>query len=271
MKKTIVLFLSFLTLGLSPLFAQNHNFSADIPYKDNKADEYSRERCKLDIYVPVLKKGFQTLVWFHGGGLTGGDKKHFPEELKDKEICIVSANYRLSPKAQNPAYIEDAAAAVAWVVKNIEHYGGDPSQIYVGGHSAGGYLTSMVGLDKQYLKAEGVDADQIKAYYPVSGQAITHFQIRTERNLSTDIPLIDSYAPLAHVRKEAAPFFIVAGQTEKEMACRTVENRFLYEALFSVGNKTAVFHELSGFDHGNVVQPASFLILQDMKERLKNK
>lgn len=271
MKKTTILLLSFLTLGLCPLFAQKHNFSADIPYKENVVDDYSRERCKLDIYVPVSEKGFQTLVWFHGGGLTGGDKKHFPEELKDKDICIVSVNYRLSPKAQHPAYIEDAAAAVAWVMKNIEDYGGDPSQIYVGGHSAGGYLTSMIGLDKKYLDAEGVDADQVKAYYPVSGQAITHFQIRKERNLSTDIPLIDNYAPLAHVRKEAAPFLIVAGQTEKEMACRTVENRFLYEALLSVGNESAVFHELSGFDHGNVVEPASFLIVQDMKHRQKNK
>lgn len=271
MKKTIILLCLFLTFELCPLLAQHHTVSLAIPYKENVVDEYSRERCVLDVYVPVSKKGFQTLVWFHGGGLTGGDKKHFPEELKDKDICIVSANYRLSPKAQHPAYIEDAAAAVAWVIKNIEHYGGDPSQIYVGGHSAGGYLTSMIGLDKEYLNAEGVDADQVKAYYPVSGQAITHFQIRQERNLSTDIPLIDNYAPLAHVRKEAAPFLIVAGQTEKEMACRTVENRFLYEALLAVGNQTAVFHELSGFDHGNVVEPASFLILQDMKRRQTNK
>lgn len=269
MKKTTTLLLLLLTLAWCPLFAQKHNLSVDIPYKGQDADAYSRTRCKLDIYAPVAEKGFQTLVWFHGGGLTGGDKTHFPEELKDKAICIVSVNYRLSPQAQHPAYIEDAAAAVAWVVNHIADYGGDPDQIYVGGHSAGGYLTAMIGLDKKYLTAEGVDADQIKAYYPVSGQAITHFQIRKERNLSTAIPLIDAYAPLAHVRKEAAPFLIVAGQTEKEMACRTVENRFLYEALLAVGNQTAVYHELSGFDHGNVVQPAAFLILQDMKKRQK--
>jgi Esterase/lipase len=269
MKKITLLLLLLLTCSLCPLFAQNHNLTADIRYKENPTDDYSRERCKLDIYVPTAKTGFQTLVWFHGGGLSGGDKKQFPAELKDKDICIVAVNYRLSPKAQNPAYTEDAAAAVAWVMKNIERYGGDPAQIYVGGHSAGGYLSLMIGLDKKYLEAEGVDADQIKAYYPVSGQAITHYQIRTERNLSPDIPLIDEYAPLAHVRKEAAPFFIVAGQTEKEMACRTVENRFLYEALLSVGHQAVVFHELSGFNHGNVVRPASFLIIQDMKERQK--
>lgn len=271
MKNTTILTLCLLLIGLCPSLAQETVFYADIPYKENSADEYSRERCKLDIYQPAATKGFPTLVWFHGGGLTGGDKKHFPEVLKNNDICLVFVNYRLSPKAQHPSYIQDAAAAVAWVVKHIEQYGGDPTQVYVGGHSAGGYLTSMVGLAKEYLNAEGIDPGQIKAYYPVSGQAITHFQIRTERNQPTDIPLIDQYAPLAHVSKEASPFFIVAGQTEKEMLCRTVENRFLYEALQGVGNKNAVFHELSGFDHGNVVEPAALLILQDMKRRYKEK
>lgn len=271
MKRNAILLISFLTIGFSSLFAQTYNISNDIPYKKNATDEYSRERCKLDIYAPTSGKGFQTLVWFHGGGLTGGDKKDIPAGLKDKDICIVSVNYRLSPKAQHPAYIEDAAAAVAWVVRHISNYGGDPAEVYVGGHSAGGYLTSMIGLDKKYLKAEGVDADQIKAYYPVSGQTITHFQIRTERNQSTNIPMIDDYAPLAHVRKDAAPFLIIAGQTEKEMACRTVENRFLYEALYAVGNKSAIFHEISGFDHGNVVDPGVMLIFQDMKARKPKK
>lgn len=272
MNKAIFILFSFLSFSWSPAIAQKHVLTADIPYKQQTADVYSRERCKLDMYRPTsVAKGFQTLVWFHGGGLTGGDKKHVPEELKGQDICIVSVNYRLSPKVQHPAYIEDAAAAVAWVMKNIERYGGDATQVYVGGHSAGGYLTSMIGLDKKYLQAEGVDADQIKAYYPVSGQTITHFQIRQERNLSADIPFIDEYAPLAHVRKEAAPFFIVAGQTEKEMACRTVENRFLYESLLAVGHNDVIFHELSGFDHGNVVEPAALLILKDMASRLKEK
>ncbi|MDD2436155.1 MAG: alpha/beta hydrolase [Massilibacteroides sp.] len=267
MKKLVILFFIAFTINISPFLAQSPRFTGNISYKENSKDEYSRERCKLDIYLPASEKGFQTLVWFHGGGLTGGDKTDIPAGLKEKGICIVSVNYRLSPRVQHPAYIEDAAAAVAWVIRHIGEYGGDSSQVFVGGHSAGGYLTLMIGLDKHYLQEQGVDADQIKTYYPISGQAITHFQIRTERALSTDIPLIDEYAPLAHVRKEAAPFLIIAGQAEREMACRTVENRFLYEALQAVGNKTVVFHELSGFNHGTVVEPASLLILQDMKSR----
>ena len=63
----------------------------------------------------------------------------------------MAVNYRLSPKAKNPAYIEDAAEAVAWVFKNIEKYGGRKDHIFVSGHSAGGYLSLILAMDKKYM------------------------------------------------------------------------------------------------------------------------
>ncbi len=74
-------------------------------------------------------------MWFHGGSLTGGSR-YFPN-LKDQGIALVGVSYRLASKVQPPAYIEDSAAAVAWVLKNIERYGGDPKKVFVAGHSAG--------------------------------------------------------------------------------------------------------------------------------------
>ncbi len=246
--------------------AQEYKIEKDLYYKDTGADAYSKERCRLDVYYPAGEKGFKTLVWFHGGGLTSGGK-HIPVQLKERGICVVAVNYRLSPKAQHPAYIEDAAAAVAWVMKHIAEYGGDPRQIYISGHSAGGYLVSMVGLDKKYMKAYGVDPDSLAGVYPISGQAITHFTIRAERGLSGDIPLIDEYAPLAHVRKGTAPILIVTGDTELEMKSRAVEGRYLYEALEAVGNDQVEHHELSGFSHNSVIDPAMYLVLHKMGVR----
>ena len=46
----------------------------NIPYGAETADAYKSERLKLDVYIPEGKKDFATLVWFHGGGLTGGNK-----------------------------------------------------------------------------------------------------------------------------------------------------------------------------------------------------
>ncbi len=111
-------------------------------------------------------------------------------------VAVVVVNYRLHPKVKAPAYIDDAAAAVAWVFKNIEKYGGDPDLIFVSGHSAGVYLTSMIGLDTTYLNKYDVDANMIAGLIPYSGHTITHFTIRQERGLSWDKPVVDQYGPL---------------------------------------------------------------------------
>lgn len=264
---------------VSTLYASDYKTDSNIPYRNQVGDEYIRERCVLDVYYPDggedssagnearVKKnadgGFATLVWFHGGGLEGGGK-FIPQSLKNKGICVVAVNYRLSPKAKHPAYIEDAAAAVAWVVHNIAKYGGDPAKVYVSGHSAGGYLASMVGLDKEYLAPYGVDPDTLAGFLPISGQTVTHYTVRKEMGLPMDIPYIDKYAPLSHIRKDTAPFVIIVGQAELDMKCRTAENFYLYEALKSVGNKRVKYHELSGFDHNTVCDAGLLLVLREI-------
>ena len=101
---------------------------ADIHYypeKVRQGDGYIDERCVLDIYYPKKSEGFATIVWFHGGGLKSWHKE-IPEALKEEGFCIVGVNYRLHPHVKSPAYVQDAAAAVSWVFKNIENWGGGP-------------------------------------------------------------------------------------------------------------------------------------------------
>lgn len=205
------------------------------------------------------RKTFPTIVWFHGGGLEGGGK-HVPEMFMNQGFAVVAVNYRLSPKAQNPAYTEDAAAAVAWAYKHIEEYGGSPRRVFVTGHSAGGYLTLMVGLDKSYLQEYGVDADSIAAYLPISGQTVTHFTIRKERSLPEGIPVIDQYAPCNKARKDTPPFVLITGDRNLEMADRYEENALLASVLKNIGNKKVSLYELQGFDHGQVYVPGCCLV-----------
>ena len=110
----------------------------DIPYKESE-EAYVKERCKLDIYYPEDTTGCPVVVWFHGGGLT------------QEGMVLVAVNYRLLPKVEINECLDDAAAAVAWVFREIGKYGGDKRKIFVSGHSAGGYLTAMIGLDKKWL------------------------------------------------------------------------------------------------------------------------
>ncbi|MCB0571350.1 MAG: alpha/beta hydrolase, partial [Phaeodactylibacter sp.] len=207
-----ILFLAALFVAVQLYPQGNLSFATqlDIPYYPDSMqhDDYIKSRCKLDIRYPEKTTGFPTLVWFHGGGLRAGEK-HFPKELLSYNLCIVSVNYRLYPEAKAPAYIQDAAAAVAWVFKNIDKYGGDAGKIFVSGHSAGGYLASMVGLDKQWLGAFGVDANDIAGLIPLSGHTITHFTIREERGLAGTKIVVDSLAPLYHVRADAPPLLLI--------------------------------------------------------------
>lgn len=262
------LLLSLLCVGatLTTVAQNSYHTEFNIPYYSEEisnSDHYIRERCRLDIYYPEDMKDFATLVWFHGGGLTGGSKE-LPQALKEKEICIVGVNYRLAPGVKTPAYIEDAAAAVAWVFNHIEDYGGDPSKIFISGHSAGGYLTMMVGLDKQYLAPHHVDADRIAGLIPLSGQTITHFTVRKEYGMNDTHPLVDQYAPLYHVRSDASPLLLITGDREMEMLGRYEENAYLARMMKVTGHKQTRLLELQGYGHG-MTYPAFPLVLEEMR------
>ena len=244
---------------------------SNIPYYPEEVrsqDNYISERCMLDIYYPVNKKDFTTIVWFHGGGLTGGNKE-LPDALKDKGLCIVGVNYRLAPGVKAPAYIEDAAAAVAWVFKNIRQYGGDTSQIFVSGHSAGGYLAMMIGLDKQYLAVHNIDANSIAGLIPFSGQAVTHFTIRKENGIDDKQPVVDKYAPLFHVRADAPPMLLITGDRELELLGRYEENAYLARMMKVAGHQQTRLLELDGYGH-DMVYPAFPLLLNEIMRLSKS-
>jgi acetyl esterase/lipase len=268
------LFLTLLIVSGILAFAQKQEYSLkqNIPYYTesiNKSDSYINERCVLDIYYPEKSTGFATIVWFHGGGLTGGNKE-IPQALKNKDVCIVGVNYRLSPKVKAPAYIEDAAAAVAWVFQNIQNYGGDPELIFVSGHSAGGYLTLMIGMDKRWLQDDNIDANRIAGLIPLSGQAITHFTIRKERGIAETQPVIEEFAPTYHVRADLPPLLLITGDREMELLGRYEENAYLARMMKIAGHKHTTLYELDGYGH-NMTEPAFPLVLNEVQRICKER
>ncbi len=218
---------------------------------DAVASEYAKERCRLDLTWPKGVKGFPTVVYYHGGGLTGGSRG-LPSPLQKRGWAVVGVGYRLSPNVKHPVYIEDAAAALAWTFKHIESYGGDPAKIFVTGISAGGYLTAMIGLDKSYLAAHGIDANRIAGLIPVTGQMITHQTVRKEQGVepSRFRPTIDRFAPLYHVRKDAPPALFISGGWGVDMLMRAEENLYMVSMLKLVGHKAVQHVVIDGADHG---------------------
>jgi len=267
----LILFVSaFLSLITK---AEEYKTEQNISYKvlNNKADdEYIKERCRLDIYYPTGIKNFASVVWFHGGGLRAGNKK-IPSQLREKGFAVIAVNYRLFPKVQCPVYIEDAAAAVAWAFKNIGKYGGSKDKVFVSGHSAGGYLTSMIGLDKSYLQAHGVDANKIAGLIPLSGHTITHFTPREEKGVSDKQPVIDRFAPLFHVRADATSLVLVTGDKELELLGRYEDNAYLARMMQIAKHKKTKLYELQGFNHGGMLDPGLKILVKHVKESSQSK
>lgn len=245
-----------------------YKLDANILYRQAAASkpltQYMKDRCRLDLYYPAKVKDFPTVVWFHGGGLSAGGK-FVPNPLKGKGIAVAAVNYRLHPKVACPAYIQDAAAAVAWTVRNIKKYGGDPGLVFVSGHSAGGYLTSMVGLDKRWLAVHGVDADALAGLVPFSGHTITHFTVRKERGISGKQPVVDQYAPLFHVHPDAPPLVLITGDRSLEMLGRYEENAYLWRMMKVAGHKAVELYELQGYNHGEMAEPAHPILLKHIR------
>ena len=224
----------------------------DIPYKSGELSPDERALCKLDIYAPAGADNWPILVFFHGGGLSEGDKTDaWLEPLASEGLVIASANYRLYPDYQFPTFVEDAAAAVAWVRAHARDYcGGDA--LFIGGHSAGGYLAALLGTDSNYLAAHGITLRDIAGIIALSGQMITHFSVRAERGLSETAIRVDEAAPLYHANGQTPPFLLGFG--ENDMIMRAEENRLMAAALRNAGNADVKYIELANRDHDTISQ-----------------
>jgi hypothetical protein len=242
----------------------------NVPYYiQNDKDAYKQSQCKLDIYIPDNSKALPVIVWFHGGGLTAGTKA-IPEELKNDKFIVVSAAYRLSPKVHSPAYIEDAAAAVAWVFNNIQQYGGDTSKLFLSGHSAGGYLAMMLTMDESWLAKQNISTNKIKACIPLSPQVITHFTIRAENKIKDIQPAIDVYAPMNFIKANTPIIIDITGDRELELLGRYEENAYFVRMMKLAGNKNISLFELQGFTHGSMNLPGIHLMYQEI-DKILNK
>jgi triacylglycerol lipase len=117
-------------------------------------------RQRLDVFAPEAGgMPGRVLVFVHGGGFVGGGKRLAVSDRFYDNIALwavrqgmvgVNITYRLAPAHPYPAAQEDLAAALAWVARNIPAQGGDPSQIFVMGHSAGAVHIALYAAEPRF-------------------------------------------------------------------------------------------------------------------------
>lgn len=237
----------------------------DIPYANG------HDRHVLDVYRPAGGcRNAPVLLQIHGGGWMLGNKHEqalpLIYHLAQRGWVVVTPNYRLSPRARFPDHLVDCKRALAWARRSIADYGGDPAFVAVTGGSAGGHLTALMALtaNDARLQPGFEDADTSVAaavpFYGVydfvdrhglkgSGEAMVRWLEKTVMpcSPSTDPGLWDLASPIAQVRPDAPPFFILHG-THDSLAS-VAEARHFAERLRGASRNPVVYAELPGAQH----------------------
>ena len=193
---------------------------------NSRSNGVSEDCLYLNVWTPAKRttKDLPVLLYFYGGGNVAGDgsePRYDGEAMAKKGIVVVTCNYRLNifgnfahpelsaeapyKASGNYGYL-DQLAAMKWVQKNIEQFGGDPKKVTIAGESAGSIAVS-------YQMASPLSKGLIAGAIGESGAGIN----------PTMAPV-----PLAEAEKQGAEFAKNAGApTLKEL--RALSTRDLYE------------------------------------------
>ena len=201
-------------------------FYGDLPYANGQT---------LDVYLPDGEYT-ETVVYFHGGGLEGGDKRDFyyadiAGEFASRGYAFLSVNYRKYPEAKFPDYLEDAALSVRYAKERFCGPDGK-NRLYVAGQSAGAWIALMLGFDRSYLGRVGVDPAGIDGWIIDSAQPTSHFNvIRYECGADSRLQRIDRYAPLYYLDENTRFSRMLLVWYEDDMPCRPEQNELLVAAI----------------------------------------
>lgn len=215
-------------------------------------------RQSLDIWVPEGAQDgdrLPVIVFFYGGGWDSGDRESYGfagRALASQGFVVVIPDYRLVPKAHWPDFLNDSAAAVAWVHQYIGTLGGDPDRIALMGHSAGAYNAAMLALDPQWLRGAGSDPSVIRG---VAGMAGPYDFLplekggRAEKAMGKVRP-IEKTQPIAFARGDAPPMWLAHGDEDDVVRPRNSQN--LAAAIEKAGG-SAVLRIYPGMGHTGIV------------------
>ena len=193
------------------------------------------EENKLDIYLPKTDV-FDTVIYFHGGGLVSGDKTdnsyvEIAKRFVQEGYGFISVNYRMYPLIKFPAYLEDAARATAWVKGHLQSYGVS-GELYISGQSAGAWISLMLCLNEKYLKNVGIFPMEIKGWIIDSAQTTSHFNVmKYENGCNPNLQRIDEYAPLYYVNENTKFTKMLMFFYEDDIPCRPEQNMLFIKSL----------------------------------------
>ena len=185
-------------------------------------------RHKLDVYAPEQRGAAAPVVFFiYGGGWNRGERADYQfvgRALAARGFIVVIADYRLVPEVAYPAFLEDSANALRWVQDNIANYGGDPSRLFLAGHSAGAYNAVMLALDPSFLREYGVTMP-ILGVAALSGPYDFYpFEYDEVRNAFGSASNPEGTQPINLVTASAPPMYLASGTSDPIVRVQNTEH-----------------------------------------------
>ncbi len=226
----------------------------DIYYTDKKDIDRA-----LDIYIPDSENALATLIYIHGGGLGSMTKELSMDnisKLTEKNIAVVSVEYRKITYAPYPLFLKDCAAAIDWILQNMKDYI-SCDKFFVGGSSAGSYISMMLCFDRKYLGEHGIDSGSLAGYIFDAGQPTTHLNVLSFSGEDSRKIVVDDRAPLYHICENwifikdnlIPPMCILCA--ENDMAGRYEQTLLMMATLKNYGypEDKMEFHYMKGYNH----------------------
>jgi acetyl esterase/lipase len=213
-------------------------------------------RQKLDIYLPKpnANGGSAALVFFHGGSWRDGEREGYGflgRAFAARGFVTVIADYRKAPRVRFPAFVEDTAAAIAWVHTNIAKHDGDADRIFVMGHSAGAHIAMMTALDPQWLAAQNLTTDVIKGVIGLAGPY--DFLPLTSDSAQIALgqwPDLTETQPITYARADAPPLLLLTG--DKDTVVKPRNSKILSAKIQALGGQQQlrIYPEV---DHADII------------------
>ncbi len=221
---------------------------------------------KMDIYRPQRSAApTPALLYVHGGGWTGGDKRSGEgirdiPELLARGYLVAAVNYRLAPRYKFPAMIEDVKCVVRFLRANAERFSINPEKIGAWGGSAGGHLVDLLGTADatagwdvgQYLEQSSRVQAVVDMYGPTdltvlfegaNPRLMEQVFGTSDRNSET----LQKASPVNWVSSDDPPFLILHG--ERDPLVPVSQSQIFYEKLRAAG-VPATFVIVKNAGHG---------------------
>ncbi|MGX7951128.1 alpha/beta hydrolase [Tsuneonella sp. HG249] len=216
---------------------------------------------RVELWVPAGAApagGWPLVVFVHGGGWHSGapqDYRFVARTLGDAGFATALVGYRLVPEGRFPAMLEDTAGGIRWAIDRSTQADVDARRIALAGHSAGAYNVLMMGLDRQWLAAAGVEHGTIGGIVSMAGPADFYpFTSESASNALGHVADPRQTQPIAFAQPDAPPIQLLHGGADTVVRPRN--SRRLADALREAGG-TVELREYKGMGHAGIIMGLS--------------